>query len=660
MRKLTRIVVVLAVTFVLGACSLIYDSPAADSCSLQQESVPVDFALSFESRKRFNTKASGSITELNIDNPSFRGISAISIIPFPYVDNRDVVQPGEQVTNESVIMPQIDGGDFAKKASVDGQTFYGGLVGNNYSHLYSGDASFLPLNTSRVLAYGYAAQLEPDTEHPDAKHLNGSWVEAGLTDATIEVDKITFSPEQIYTGSVPATAQSIVNILNNIAEGSKSFYNQKYSYKPDETWEDTSVPVRWDAITSPELQAAFKEFTNNGEMTTGAGKNVAYLLTRLYNALKTYQGAADLEYYKHRIGTNEYDAFLNKESEEKLTYNYMYLNLRDQLLGNFSDLAGSDQIIITQDANNNDWVVSLGGDLEDYPVSLGLPSGSAVIRWNGSKFVVVTEGMEGLASIKDFCYMPPLCYFANSAVKTTSNRFIYESYTDQQTWGLILEGYSNSPVSKTTRSVALVERLSSASAMLVATIQATSSMLADNDGNPTTYCLAKDKNFPVTGVIIGGQYRQGFDFKVDPGATEEYYLYDRTVSGVYLTDTQSQNMMTLVFPTKEEKDVYFLLELRNDTKDPFYGADGIILPGGYFYLSGVLEKPEDRDDYNPANPDQQECVFERDHYTIAHCKVETLENAMSTIPQLGDPQLILGIQTEQRWVYSYGSYVILE
>ena len=656
MLKLSRIVV-LVLALVFCACSLIDEAPVASTCPSQQAVVPVDFALSFARRTRFNTKASGAITELDTDNPIFRGISTIAIIPFG--GESGAVEPGDQVENEIVLMPQIDGGELAKKASVDGQTFYGGLVDKNYSHLYSGETSFLPVGTSRVLAYGYAAQLEPDTEHPDAKHLNGSWVEAGLTDATIEVDKITFSPEQIYTGSVPATAQSIVDILNDIAEGSKSFYNQEYSYKPDDTWEDTSVPVRWDAITSPELQAAFKEFTNNGEMTTGAGKNVAYLLTRLYNALKTYQGAADLEYYKHRIGTKEYDAFLNKESEEKLTYNYMYLNLRDKLLGNFSDLAGSDQIIITQDANN-DWVVSLGGDLEDYPVSLGLPSGSAVIRWNGSKFVVVTEGMEGLASIKDFCYMPPLCYFANSAVKTTSNRFIYESYTDQQTWGQILEGYSNSPVSKTTRSVALVERLSYASAMLVATIQATSSMLADNDGNPTTYCLAKDKNFPVTGVIIGGQYRQGFDFKVDPGATEEYYLYDRTVSGVYLTDTQSQNMMTLVFPTKEEKDVYFLLELRNDTKDPFYGADGIILPGGYFYLSGVLEKPEDMDDYDPANPDQQECVFERDHYTTAHCKVETLENALSTIPQLGDPQLILGIQTEQRWVYSYGSYVILE
>lgn len=652
MRKLTRIVFVLAVAFVFCACSLIYDAPATDSRSLQQDVIPVDFALSFESKIHFNTKASGSITELNIDNPSFRGISSLSVIPFPSGANPESVQPGEQVPNENVIMPQIDGGDFAEKASDDGQTFYGGLVRNNYSHLYSADASFLPLNTSRVLAYGYATPVDPED-----KHLNGSWIEAGFTEETIEVDKITFSPDRIFSGDIPVVAQNIVDVLNGIAENGS--YNQSYWYFRDEVWNETSTTVRWDDISSPELLDTFKEFTNNGEMTTGAGKNVAYLLSRLYNALKNYTGAAELEYYKHRVGTEEYDAFVDEEHVEKLTYNFMYLQLRDKLLGSFKGSEESGKISITKDANEN-WVVSFVGDLDNYPVSLGLPSGSAVMRWNGTRFVVVTEGLEGLASIKNFCYMPPLCYYTNSAVKTSSNRFIYQKYTDEHTWEEILSNYSFSPVEQTTRSVALVQRLSYAPALLLATIQASSSMLADNDGNPTTFCQAEGKNFPVTGIIIGGQYRQGYDFTVDAGATEEFYLYDKHVAGVYLRADRSENMMTLVFPTKEEKDIYFLLELRNDSTKPFYGADGIILPGAYFYLSGVLEKPQDSDDYDPDDPEQQKCVFERDHYTTAHCKVETFENALSTIPQLGDPQLILGVQTEQRWVYSYGSYVILE
>lgn len=655
MQKLSRIVVVLAVAFVFCACSLIYDAPALDSCASQQDVVPVDFALSFERRPRSDTKASGDITELNITAPSFRGISAISIIPFG--GESGPVEPGDWTHNETVVMPQIDGGEFAERASVDGQTYYGGLVDKNYSHLYSGETSFLPLGTSRVLAYGYAVPVDPDAQQSD-KHLNGSWEVAGLTGETIEVDKITFSPERIFSGVIPESAQIIVDVLNDIAVNGS--YSQTYCYLLEDVWKETSISVRWDAITSPELQSAFKEFTNNGEMTTGAGKNVAYLLSRLYNTLKNYTGAAEPEYYKHREGTVEYDAFLDQEHSQKLTYNYMYLQLRKKLLDSFNEIKESEKISITKDSNEN-WVVSFVGDPDNYPVSLGLPSGSAVIRWNGSRFEVVTEGMEGLASVKNFCYMPPLCYYANSAVKTSSSRSSYEYYTDEKTWDDILSKYPVSSVNKTTRSVALVERLSYAPAMLVATIQASSTMLADNDGNPTTYCLAEGKNFPVTGVIIGGQYRQRFDFTVDTEAVEEFYLYDKHVSGVYLTAEQPKEMvMTLVFPTKEEKDVYFLLELRNDSKYPFHGADGIILPGGYFYLSGVLEKPQDLEDYDSGNPEQQECVFERDHYTIAHCKVETLENAMSTIPQLGDPQLILGIQTEQRWVYSYGSYVILE
>ena len=71
---------------------------------------------------------------------------------------------------------------------------------------------------------------------------------------------------------------------------------------------------------------------------TGAGKNVAYLLSRLYNALNNYTGATSQEYYKYRVGAEVFDTYLSQESDEKLTYNYMFLRLRQELLDHFEDL----------------------------------------------------------------------------------------------------------------------------------------------------------------------------------------------------------------------------------------------------------------------------------------------------------------------------------
>ncbi len=655
--KIQPVIYLLALTLLSGACSR--ESIVTVAAPGTPEAVvPLDLALSLENHSRVVTKASGSLSELSIESPSFRGISSLVIVPF--LGEGDKVNAGDS-NNDSgmVIMPQIDGieeGEYDKEASADGQVYHSSLIGKNYAHLYSGEQTFLPSGTGRVLAYGHAIPLETDDEHPNAKHLNGSWIESGFDKTNISAGGITFSPERIFYGSIPTVAQTIADVLNDIAGGDNSYYTQTFYYSSDRT--QSSVVVRWDAnITSPELKTAFKEFTNNGEMMTGAGKNVAYLLSRLYNALNNYTGATSQEYYKYRVGAEVFDTYLSQESDEKLTYNYMFLRLRQELLDHFEDLKEDGIISITKDINN-DWVVSFTGEEQNYPVSLGLPSGSAVLRWNGSKFVVVTEGMEGLASIGSFCYMPPLYYYSNSAIKTSEDRFIYQQYTDQNTWEEILTKYTAGPLVKNaSRSVALVQRLQYAPSMLVLTVKAASAMLPDRNGN---YCEPKEKNFPVTGIIVGGQYRQGFDFTVDSEAVEEFYVYDRHVSGVYLTPIPSEQVMTLVFPTKVEKDVYFLLELRNDTNKAFYGVDGIILPGGYFYLSGLLEKPKDRDDYDPSDPNQQESVFESDHYTMANCIVETLENALTTIPQLGEAQLILGVQTEESWIYSHGSYVILE
>ena len=69
-------------------------------------------------------------------------------------------------------------------------------------------------------------------------------------------------------------------------------------------------------------------------------------------------------------------------------------------------------------------------------------------------------------------------------------------------------------------------------------------------------------------------------------------------------------------------------------------------------LESKLEEPE--------ADQEKDRAFLQDHYTALSCEVSSLENAYMTIPALGDPMLKMGIRTRLNWLYSPGSYVILE
>ena len=103
--------------------------------------------------------------------------------------------------------------------------------------------------------------------------------------------------------------------------------------------------------------------------------------------------------------------------------------------------------------------------------------------------------------------------------------------------------------------------------------------------------------------------------------------------------------------TPVDREVYFYLELRNDSGATFSGAEGMIYPGNYFYLAGKLVKPAD----SPFPS-----IFLQDHYTTTRCVVSSLENAHIAIPELDNPQLVMGVQTTLNWIMAASSYVVLD
>lgn len=643
MRKVFRHVSLLFLgAAIVTGCGLVDEDLTTPGGSGGSDAVPVE--LSFALKQRTATRASVS-TLLELQNAgAFRGMESIRILPFSV---RGEIGLEDQAVSYGRLLPSISS-SWAQSA-YSGAGYHSGLIYNNQAHLYPSDLASMPVGTSSALLYGLGAHTT-EAASSAQKHLYGSLIQPDWF-ATTELPRtadIHFDPDPIHAGPIPEEATDLADLLNGIAPAAT--FTQTYYYKRNDQWHEGSVSVSWNEnLAENVLKAYFEWFTNGGELMAGSGAAVQSLLSGLFSRLRVYYSVDDKP-YKHLSGGREYPVYLTANGTQQLTYRMLYDGLRDELLGRFQALADEGKLVL----NLQTYSVSLPESvaLRAYPMGLGLPAGAAVLRWNGLRFVVVTEGLDGIAAMDRFCYMPPLSYFANTTISTSGDGDIYKKYTeDAMTWDAILSQYrSGKVVRPSTRAVALDEPLQFATGMLVATVQSSASLLPDRSGNKLA---VSGTSFPVTGIIIGSQYAQRFNYR-PIGTSTEYYLYDNQTSGIYLTSTRSADFRTLALPTPDGEDVYFYLELRNDSGVTFTGAEGLVYPGNYFYLAGKLElNAGGREDPFPA-------VFVQDHMSSVNCIVSSLENAHVSIPELDNPQLQLGVQTQLNWIMSSGSYVVLD
>ena len=644
MRLFRLIGIPLGLLALLSACSLI-DEETGGEPNVQQPSVPVNLSVSLASHTPDTKGNQSQLTEL-ADEGGFRGMENVVMIPFA---SSEAVQAGDVSIGSPRQLPSI--GKSVDDFAFSNNQYHTGIIRNNHAHFYPDAYAALPRGTRTVLVYGKAPAINLGGSEQSTKHLNGSLIDAGLgMDDEREVSDITFSPDPIFVGGTPTLAGTLADILTSVAQSVS--YTQAYYYKQNEVSKSFSVAVTWnDRLAEPVLQEYYQWFTGEGELMTGAGVSVEYLLSSLYGRLKRFE-SDDEEPFMHMAGGVEYPAYLDEDDETStFTYARLYNGLRDQILLRFQSLLES-QVMVEGSGNTLRFVTSA---YREYPVGLGVPAGAAVLRWNGTRYVVVTEGLDGISAIDRYCYTPSLYYYVNSPISTSSDPDLFPLYTYlTESWSQILSQYrQGTTVLASTRSVALDKPLQYAPGKLRATLRATASLLPDNDGDARTNCSVTGTNFPVTGILIGSQYMQNYDFTPDPvGEKPEYYLYDNLISGIYLTTTASSPFYTLVFPTPLDQDVYFFLELRNDSGSVFSGADGLIIPGNYFYLAGKLSKNK--------LTEEQPRVFMSDHITSADFVVESLENARVSVPELGQPQLMLGVQTSINWTMSASSYVVLD
>jgi len=575
-------------------------------------------------------------------NPSFRGLSNIRVIPF-FTGMGVNVRPTDQANGFSRFFPDIAGS--ATDAQVfNGHHFHDGLLEGSHAHYYSGGNALFAGGTTAMLVYARATEPELPEEtlaRRAHKQLYGSLTEKGWVgeeNSTPTPADIGFIPEAIYGSDITTVAAEMAEYLTNVASTSVSV---PYVYQNvNQDWvDDHASAVWWDEnLGCPEMRQAFLDFVSivgeEHRLIPGAYVNLLWRLNSLKAFLDSFT-CEDATVIMH----GDKEAYLSLT--EKLTKGYVNNALRDQLKLN---------VQTCMDAL---------ASYSQYPQAYGIPSGASFLQWDGAAFQAMPEALDGWIPATRYCYMPALYYYANSTVSTSYSGDIYEQYPGK-TWEQIVALHTaGKMVTKTTRAVALDTPLQFACGMLVATVQAAENPLHDR-GNAHVFTLDDSSHsFPVTGLVLGGQYEQRYNFTpvTDDAAEEvqqETFLFDANISGSYVNTAQSAPFRTLVLPTPLEREVYFYLELRNDSGQAFRGADGIIPAGSRFYLAGIIPAPSPEDIAGGVNR-----VFMQDRFTQITCKITSLQNAYLCIPQMGNPELQLGVQTKANWFFSPSSYVVL-
>ena len=609
----------------LVSCSLIYDDIDPAACSSMQ---PVQLAVHMNAM--VHTKADvAKITEMGDGEDRFRGIDRIILIPFAKSGDGVVAS-----TDAPVSYPLLFGG-------------FQTLSQASSAHLYDSYTEF-PLKTNAMLAYGIAKQ------ESGSKKVNGSLVQ-GFADTYMaaKAAEIQFTPDVMLPSSgTPKAAKDLADILTAVV------CDVSYTH-PEAASSGTvskEVSLLWNgSIGDPNLRDCYQQLTQEGKLIPGSRASIAALLTTLLKALK--QESINADPYEFEVDGTIYLA-------DNLTKKQMYNGLRQVIK---DKLNGCSQLYVDEENATVSFKENPDKDayIPDYPVNLGLPDGAAAVRWTPLGYVVPTQnGLDGLAPISSFCFPPSLYYRANTRIKTSveEKETLQEAY-DVESWSKILTDYYSwgTSVSTNTKSVALVDSLHFAVGMLKATVKAQSATLLDYENR--TSIPVGETTFPLTGIIIGRQYPQHFDFTpiyTSDTETTQYFLYDSQIQGVNLAaSSPSADFRTLVLQTPDEKSVYVSLEFQNNSGKTFYGVDGgRIFNGNKFYLVGKLDVPPEYDEN--GNKRKSDSVFLQDHVTTVNFVVPSLANAYSAIPDMGIPQLALGVLAQVNWELSTPTIISLE
>lgn len=385
-------------------------------------------------------------------------------------------------------------------------------------------------------------------------------------------------------------------------------------------------------------------------------EGLAYYMTNIANATangtkwaNTGNGILKIVYqnFINQTGTASDGGILPGSATNIKAYTQaLKTTLNNLTLTNDNDIALRTAIIDKIDNTyNSTW--------DGFPASIGLPDGAAVIRWinNSESFEpqISNTSVADINGIDRFAYPAELYYYGNSQIMTSNIDKRRNAYTDEE-WSAVLAQYEfiDGKVSTNTTAVAIKEPLQYGVARMQMRLKMTNATLRDSKDYDVTVGAT---NFPLTGVIVGGQLPVGFDFKPTttyPAYSEAdmKYIYDNQLPELYLSSTAdaAKTTNTLVLQSYDNKKVPVVLEFINNSSVDFQGLDGIVYRGTKFYLVAEVD-PTGQGSGAYANR-----LFTQDYTTVLNMRVTGLEKAYNVVPNLLSPRLEMGVELVSKWV----------
>ena len=561
----------------------------ADVPETEVTAIPLTFSVGGLSTG-VETKMSEKVVQ--IDNPrTFRGIQRFYILPFAVDKSREYVKADDVCIEDNIPLSKYD---FFDNIQYSGNSMKG--------YLYK--AAYVYNKTNALLVYGQSNDETSSTMTAGslaAKQYNGVIVETGA--ASRVGDK---------------KAAQICFDLESIVSGQAEAY---------ETWRTANLAMlNAIAAKASVLPETFKLLSREGGIFTCSQEPI--VLTQLYRACANLAATAG--------------------DPEKTQAQDVCDKIAEYTQGSnpFLAISGSGETAV---------VTMPRSAFAEF----GMPDGAIALHWSSSSNFATADKSEGfnLAAVEDYCFPPALWYMSNSALYGTEDASVVNYFVEGGKWSdpsdpanSIVDKYTIRGVNNFTKAAVIKTPLQYAVALLKLNINKSASTLKDNSATPVNVDVANDK-FPLTGILIGGQRTQDFNFS----ATDKNmrFVYDMEVNAAdgsplaWISSTQSStSLYTLAFETRPNEDINFALEFRNDSGFSFTGARGCtILPGSKFYLIGTMVYSEG----TPAGSDTPASVFTKDRITTLTVKFGALEASYAALPELTSPDLQMGVSAKLSW-----------
>lgn len=287
----------------------------------------------------------------------------------------------------------------------------------------------------------------------------------------------------------------------------------------------------------------------------------------------------------------------------------------------------------------DEFFYSAANDRMGYPLNLGMPMGSAIMKFitvgnpntnpdSPGHYDVVTYldsipayGMGNAAalSIDNYRYPAELMYYTNSSLRVSEKPVEVNTYPlTPSDWNR--DGYwssiwtNNGSVDSRTRAVAVSKPINYGTAMMKSVVGYSVALIEDNNHkihpseNNNAIDVSTGSKFEVTGVMIGGVCDEvGYDFLAkgsfdkliyDKLGDKSFYIPvwqsgDARFSAPVYTLTWDNYNAALEEGEGGQSKVYVALEVVNRTGQDIWGELNLIRNGGTFYLVGELDPNKD-------------------------------------------------------------------